>query len=975
MRKPTSLIFGVSAIILTAIYFVSFWPAPGTGSFEEKGEKEEQDGIRQIQEHEFRITRDPALGFVPQYRLIQAGEELLNQRQARTAQLTGLTWFERGSYTDVVGPSNGNGRPGNGVTSGRIRALWVDLSDPTRKTVWAGGVSGGLWKTTDITANPANWTPVNDFMGNLAIASIAQDPSNPNIMYCGTGEKTFNADAVRGGGIWKSTDNGGTWTLLPSTVNFWNVSKVICDNSGNIYVGTIGNASGLLRSSNGGTSWTNITPATAGGGTRISDLEISSTGRLHVTKGYYNSAANQSGYFYTDNPATVTTSTWTAPASSFTAQYNVEIAVAGNTVYALPSNSSFETPTVYKSTDGGASWAATATSPPATSGNNHLSSGQGWFCIALGIDPANANNVIVGGLNCYKTTNGGATWSQVSVWVSGVSGTVTNYVHADQHAVAWNGSQVLIGTDGGVFYSADGGNTYADRNVNLRLKQFYSCAIHPSSTNYFLAGSQDNGVHQFNGAGLTSSVEVTGGDGAFVAIDQDQPTIQFGTYVHNRFRRSTDGGNTWQSINFVKGNATTTDFGSFINPYDYDNTENNIYAGGDEGEFFRWTNPHSLAAGTYKSGGPGFPAGVSIVSITGFGADLVSAVKISPYTSNRVFFGTSEGKIVRVDNAHTVASGSSGTTLTGSSFPTDANISCVNVGTSDNHLIASFSNYGVTNIWVSTNGGSSWTGADGNLPDVPVRWVMFYPGNNNKAIIATDLGVFQTASLNGSSTSWVQESTFPMVRTNMLRYRSSDQTLVAATHGRGLWTANIPTILPVSLSSLTARLEGAGSVIVNWSTSSEQNSKNFEVEKSTDGINYYKIGTVTAAGNSSSKRNYSLRDNQVNAINHYRLKMNDLDGKSKHSHVVIIRNNSVSQTLWVLNNPFRNYIDLRLAVKPQSVRLQLISMNGATVTERMIANPSEQIRWDLHYTSVSKGTYLLRAIVDGKIFTEKLVKD
>src|SRR6185369_401477 len=313
---------------------------------------EKEDGIKASQELEFKMTKDPALGVVPKNRLYNSIYSLMRERQApgnSTSRIESLTWTERGSYTDAVGASNGNGRPGTPtpVTSGRMRAVWIDLADVTNKTVWVGGVDGGLWKTTDITASPATWTLVNDFLGNLAIGSICQDPTNNNIMYFGTGEKAFSPDAVEGGGVWKSTNHGVTWSFLANTTGFWNISKILCDASGNVYVGTIGSGNGLQRSTNGGTSWTDITPTTSGGGTRVADMELSSTGRLHVSKGY-GSGANQFGYFYTDNPSTVTSGTWTQATTPFSSQFNVDIAVNGNTVYVLPSNSSDETPQIYK---------------------------------------------------------------------------------------------------------------------------------------------------------------------------------------------------------------------------------------------------------------------------------------------------------------------------------------------------------------------------------------------------------------------------------------------------------------------------------------------------------------------------------------------------------------------------------------------------------------------------------------------------
>ncbi|MBI1344447.1 MAG: hypothetical protein GC171_16110 [Terrimonas sp.] len=731
---------------------------------------DEEDGIRAAQEMEFERTKDISLGFIPQSRLITAYEDLLRTRRMQGNARTGaLSWTERGPNSDAVGPSNGNGRPGNGVTSGRIRAVWVDLADLSNHTVWVGGVDGGLWKTNDISAAPATWTPVNDFFGNLAVGSICQDPSNTNIMYFGTGEKAFNVDAVRGGGIWKSTDHGVSWSLLGSTTGFWNVSKILCDASGNVYVATIGSGAGIQRSVDGGTNWTNITPT--GLSNRVSEMEISSTGRMHITCGYYNTAVGSAGYRYTDNPSTVTAGTWNAATTSFSpVQYNVDIATAGNTLYALNADASFETSQIWKSTDGGDHWANTVSTPP-TTGSTPLSSGQGWYCLSIAVDPANPNKVMVGGLNSYLSTDGGANWSVNSIWVTGVPGS-SNYIHADHQASIWNGNQVLAVSDGGIFYSADGGLSFADRNIGLRLKQFYSCAIHPSSTNYFLAGAQDNGTHQLSSAGLGSSVEVVGGDGAFTHIDQDEPQYQYGAYVYGQYRRSTNSGASWSAVNYTASGTNAI----FINPTDFDDYNNIMYTSGPAGQYVRWDNPHSGSTFTP-------------VSVAAFAGGRATHIMVSPYTSNRVFFGTSGGKIIRADDAHTASPTVSDITGGGMSAST---VSCIALGTDDNNLLATFSNYGATHVWVTTNGGTGWTNVTGNLPDIPVRWALFYPDDNTQAILATEMGIYETAALNGGATVWVQNSGFPVVRTDMLQYRKSDGTVAAATHGRGLWTTTIP---------------------------------------------------------------------------------------------------------------------------------------------------------------------------------------
>lgn len=804
--------------------------------------KEEGPGISARLQLEISNTQDPSLGYVPKERLLDAYEQkrqrALNPLQSR-AQL--FSWTERGSNSDATGPSNGNTRPGNGVTSGRMRAIWEDLGDATGRTVWIGGIDGGLWKTNNITATPATWTPINDFFGNLAVASICQDPTDVNIMYFGTGEKAINADAVRGAGIWQSTDHGLSWAVMPGTANFWNVSKVVCDANGNLYVGcnSTSNTAGLQRYTKSTGTWTNITPA--GLEPRIPDIELSSTGRLHIVCGYFNTAAASAGYRYTDNPSTVTSTGWTAPAVSFTpVNVNVDLASNGNTLYALPSNTSYQVPTIYKSTNGGANWAATGTTPAFTSG-------QAWYCMAVAVDPSNANNVIVGSLDCYKTTNGGTSWTKISEWV----GTSGQYVHADQQIITWrNNNQVLFGCDGGIHYSANGGTTIVDKNVGLRIKQFYAVAHHPTSTNYFLAGAQDNGVHQFNSPGLGSSVEVTGGDGAFVHIDQDQGQYQWGSYVYNQYRRSTNSGSSWTSVNY------SSSAGRFINPTDYDDVNNIMYCSGVQNAFVRWSNPQT--GSTFSS-----------VSMTGLNTGTVSAVKVSPYSNHTVFFGGGRSSVVptliRATNANATPTF---TNIIGSGMQiTSANIASVELGTDENNIIVAFSNYGINNLWVTNNGGTSWTAIDGNLPDMPVRWAMFYPGSNSRAIIATETGVWQTELLNGASTIWDPETGFPNVRTDMLQYRASDGLLSAATHGRGLFTTIIgaaPTCGTVSGLNTTAI--ATTSATINWTALGGANNYDVDYKLASSGtwINAATATTSTSV-NLSGLTHSSLYDWRVRA--------------------------------------------------------------------------------------------------------------
>src|SRR5436190_12210364 len=464
-----AIIFAIGAIYLLQTVVIN-----KANQETEEEEYDGYDGPDKAVEFEIERTRDLVTGKVPWDKLRLAIEQTKEAR-SNSNLIDALSWIERGPNGDFT--VGGNPRPTGQQTSGRIRAVIIDSLDVTHKTVWAGGIDGGLWKNTDITASPSNWTLVNDNLANLAVSAICQDPRPGfrNNMYFCTGESFSNADAVRGVGVYKSTDAGVTWNFLPSTSTYINGTRILCDNLGNIYLGT--RNTGLLRSTDGGTTWTNITPA--GIGTSICDLEISSTsgpGRLHVAAGIFSA----SGYSYTDAPAKATSgSGWNAPATAFTTfNQRIELAISGNVLYACPDNGSHQVPTIWKSVDGGANWTATVGQPA-----SGWASGQGWYSLSAGINPSNPNECIVGGLDCHKTTDGGVTWNRITNWATNTTGF---YVHADQHNIQWwdGGNKLLYACDGGRYYSTDGGNNNVDRNKGLRIKQFYSVAIHYTLTNH-----------------------------------------------------------------------------------------------------------------------------------------------------------------------------------------------------------------------------------------------------------------------------------------------------------------------------------------------------------------------------------------------------------------------------------------------------------------------------------------------------------
>ncbi|HMC99542.1 MAG TPA: hypothetical protein VKH37_05285, partial [Ferruginibacter sp.] len=386
-----------------------------------------------------------------------------------------LAWTERGPISDSINPGNANTRAGLNATSGFTTAILIDtLNDPSGNTVLFGSNTGGIWKCTNFLSPVPNWSPVNDYYETLNIGSICQDPTSPNVMYFASGTQFYGSILMYGDGIWKSVDAGNSWSKLPTSAGLNRGFKIMCDAAGNIYTaqraatGPVAQPYGLFRSKDHGATWINITPAgLTSSNSTCTDIEISGSGRLHGSFGYQGTLVN---HWYTDDPANVTpgagwfASTGIRSIASPPAATRMELACQGTTLYAVTVNPSTNADSCYKSTDDGVTWTKQNTVAYPTRVLNF----QGTYAITLSINPSNANEFIIGGLDAYKSSDGGVSvGSAITHWI----GLTPPYVHADHHFMQWWNvgaeSRIIIAGDGGIFLSRDGGATFSDRNKNL----------------------------------------------------------------------------------------------------------------------------------------------------------------------------------------------------------------------------------------------------------------------------------------------------------------------------------------------------------------------------------------------------------------------------------------------------------------------------------------------------------------------------
>ena len=170
-----SITLALRTFLMGAPIALFFLTSCQNSNLSEEKKTTQYDGPELAVQQELEMTRDPRTGQVPWHKLLEAKLATETAKEAaRQNRINALAWEERGPNSDVVGPSNGNTRANSGITAGRVRALMIDSLDPNKKTVFAGSVSGGLWKTTDITASPAIWVPVNDFLSNLAVQQFVR---------------------------------------------------------------------------------------------------------------------------------------------------------------------------------------------------------------------------------------------------------------------------------------------------------------------------------------------------------------------------------------------------------------------------------------------------------------------------------------------------------------------------------------------------------------------------------------------------------------------------------------------------------------------------------------------------------------------------------------------------------------------------------------------------------------------------------
>ena len=645
--------------------------------------------------------------------------------------------------------------PGNwGLTSGRINAIAVSPADPN--LILIGAATGGVWRSTD---GGATFNAVSDNHVDLAVGSIAFAPSNPSIVYAGMGDK---AQAYLGSGVLKSTDGGQTWTRIsnstlpspgrisqilvdPSDANRVSVAQLAFTESG------VGFPSGFYYSTDGGVNWTK----TFSGLTRDLVRHPTEPNTLFLATQSF-AQTTTAGVWKSTNNGLNWTQIYTSP---FAFPSNIKIAVttaAVDNLYVLVGDSTAARLEV--STNGGGTW---------TNKGSAFDKGQFGYNCYLFVNPANPDIIYVGTRDLWVSTDGGTTYTNYTknFTIAGGYTPTQSKSHPDQHHFyisQSNPNLIYIANDGGLWKSTDGANSFQSLNASLTLTMFVSLDMHPTDPTKTYGGTQDNGTQKRTGN--VDWREFGTGDGGQTFVDPLDPSIVYITYVGNTIYRYGNNGDNFSAT--IGTNAVfQNDRVAFYPPFVGNEVDSNLYFGTyrlhiSETRGASWTRP----AGTFD--------------LTFGGIDVLSAIGVSRSNTNVIYTGSAQGRAMVSINE-----GVSWTDIT-NGLPLRFIKSIIVSPTDPNTAYLTVSGFGSGHVFKTVNAGASWTDISGDLPNIPTNTLLIDPNNPSVLYVGTDIGVFRS-TVGGNTWETFNMGLPPTIVTELDSQTSG--LIQASTYGRGAY--------------------------------------------------------------------------------------------------------------------------------------------------------------------------------------------
>jgi photosystem II stability/assembly factor-like uncharacterized protein len=637
---------------------------------------------------------------------------------------------------------------------GRISSIARDPHTPS--TLYVGAATGGLWRSVD---DGATWAPLTDDLPVLGVSDIVVHPTQPDTLYLVTGDTDGNRRRTvsYSVGLLRTYDAGESWqqmglTALPEERTIF-TRLVLYPGAPDTMIAA--SLDGLYRSEDGGDTWSVV----AAGGEWY-DLEVDPSDGSRWTA----AAAGVGIYQSADGGRSWDQRTNGLPSTGFN---RIAVAIAPSdpdTIYALYADDTAPFYTgmygVYRTDDGGLTWQETI--GPNSGGPNLLgwnedgsdTGGQGWFALALDVDPNDAGTVFVGSVNVWRSQNAGeaGSWNIIGYWYF----SMTEYIHADHHVFEFLGDKLYVGNDGGL-YRFESDETWTDLSNMLVISQVYRVGVYQGSAepDLLLAGIQDNGTKLLDGTEWTAEI---GGDGFEPIIDPSNPDYMYGQVYYSQVYRSVDGGVNWYPAN---DNVFDAGFGYWISPLVLDPANPQVLYRG--------------ARGIHRSD----DRAVTWENLTGILTDeYVHNIAIAPSNPQVLYANDWIGNLfVSVDGGDSWNTRSTpGLKVTSLAIdPADPAVLYASLG--DFH--------DGEKVYRSEDSGETWTNVSGELPNAPANTIVVHPANPDHLYLGTDIGIF--VSTNGVGTWETYDSGLPNVIINELEIHENSNTLISATWGRGVW--------------------------------------------------------------------------------------------------------------------------------------------------------------------------------------------
>lgn len=628
-----------------------------------------------------------------------------------------------------LGPYTYNNTDSWSPGHGRVNCIAVDPNNSN--TIYIGAPVGGIWKTID---GGSTWNPLGDEWSVIGVSGIAVDPNNSNIIYVATGDTDGNDSYSIG--VLKSTDGGVTWNDAGG-VNANETTEIIIDpNNSNILY--LASSSGLLKSTNAGSSWSNV----LSGNIRDIDIKPGTNTTLY--------AVNSSDFYKSTDAG----STWNQITSGLPNSSGrlciATTAANANYVYVLSADGSSAFQGVYRSTNSANSFTAMNTT------TDIFESSQAWYDMALAASQTNADEIVTGVLNVWRSTNGGSSFSKLNNWSSPGD---PAYTHADIHFLKYFGNSLFCGSDGGIYESTNSGNSFTDLTHGLQIGQFYRIAGSQNDVSAVSGGLQDNGGFVYDG----NQWKVWyGADGMEAGIDPNNSNRIFGMIQYGSLYGSTNGGNSNNGLGSPQS-------GRWVTPMAIDQNNPRLLAGYDDLHEYDWSGGGWNQLSTYNFG------------------DQLRCIEIYEGNSNIIFVSTNDDIWVTTNN------GGSFTNIS-SNLPTNSYITSIEVNpTNADELWITRGGWSAGNhVYHTSNGGTSWTNITSDLPNLPCNIVKHDNGTNGEIYVGTDIGVYYYDNITGN---WLQYmNNLPNVIVNDLEINETSSMIRAGTYGRGVWQSASNTV-------------------------------------------------------------------------------------------------------------------------------------------------------------------------------------